>query len=538
MRKLGRKSALAGLQDSYLNSCGLPPRKVPRSTWAQLKSEYIRVPAHGFATECQEFHDYPVDLDRLLHRLLRSVLYFKSTKEIWENLAERYGQAYGTLLYGLQQSLYEIRQGNDNISNYYTKIKMLWDQLDAADPIQSCNCTNCTCQITQKLIKSQEDRRLIEFLMKLNDNFEMIRGNILVMSPLPTISHAYRMLVQEENHKKAYQYVSVVDGGIACIANRRQFSERFKSQGYDKRNFTQNDNRSRFFCENCKIPGNTIQRCYKIHGYPQNFKHDKEKKAAVVQSGENKGKDNVVFTANQYQQLMKLISKDTQSEDRDNHSKTACVIGKYCLISSTGFNWIVDSGATDHMCSDLSIFSTFENIQGPATYITIPDGTKVLIKQMGTVQLQNDLMLTDVLFVPDFKYNLISIPKLCKDLNCSVTFNDQECFVQGLSQRPQLLGKFKHGLYYLEGQEEKVSSQIISSKVNTATTEKNSKDEENKIKLWHLRMGHLPPAMLHHVADIFDKPCKLESICQICPAAEQVRVPFPDSNTSTERAFQ
>lgn len=127
--------------------------------------------------------------------LARSVLYFKLAREIWVNLEERYGQAFDTLFFGLQQSLYEIRQGQDTISGYYTKIKMMWDQLDAVDPIQSCLCTNCTCQLTQKLLKSQEDRRLIEFLMKLNDNFEMIRGNILVMNPLPSISHAYRMLM-------------------------------------------------------------------------------------------------------------------------------------------------------------------------------------------------------------------------------------------------------------------------------------------------------------------------------------------------------
>ncbi|XP_074352650.1 uncharacterized protein LOC141691793 [Apium graveolens] len=97
--------------------------------------------------------------------LARSMLYFKSAREIWENLAENNVQASETLMYGLQQSLYEIRQGHDSISTYYTKIKMLYDQLDVVDPIKSCNCTQCTCQISQKLIKSQEDRRLIEFLM-------------------------------------------------------------------------------------------------------------------------------------------------------------------------------------------------------------------------------------------------------------------------------------------------------------------------------------------------------------------------------------
>ncbi|XP_074328420.1 uncharacterized protein LOC141666330 [Apium graveolens] len=127
--------------------------------------------------------------------IARSVLYFKTVREIWLNLEERYGTASGTMLFSLQQSLFEIRQGSENISGYYTKMKMLWHQLDSLDPLPICGCTNCTCEINKKLVKSQEDRRLMEFLMKLNEGFEIIRGNILLMSPLPSISQAYRLLL-------------------------------------------------------------------------------------------------------------------------------------------------------------------------------------------------------------------------------------------------------------------------------------------------------------------------------------------------------
>lgn len=59
--------------------------------------------------------------------IARSVSYFKSVREIWLNLEERFGQSSGTLLYSLQQALHEIKQGQDTISSYYTKIKMIWD---------------------------------------------------------------------------------------------------------------------------------------------------------------------------------------------------------------------------------------------------------------------------------------------------------------------------------------------------------------------------------------------------------------------------
>lgn len=61
--------------------------------------------------------------------IARSVLYFTTARDIWLNLEGRFGQASGILLYEIKQSLSEIRQGNDCISGFYTKIKMLWDQL-------------------------------------------------------------------------------------------------------------------------------------------------------------------------------------------------------------------------------------------------------------------------------------------------------------------------------------------------------------------------------------------------------------------------
>lgn len=122
--------------------------------------------------------------------IARNVLYFNTTRDIWMNLEERYGQSSGTLVFSLQQALYEMKQDQDSVSGYYTKMKMIWDQIDGIDPIPICECTNYICTIRAKLLKSQEDRRLVEFLMKLNAGYEIIRGSILVMNPLPSIFHA------------------------------------------------------------------------------------------------------------------------------------------------------------------------------------------------------------------------------------------------------------------------------------------------------------------------------------------------------------
>lgn len=104
-------------------------------------------------------------------------------------------------MYSLTQQIADVYQVDDSISGFYTKIKMLWDEFDAAHPLPICSRTNCTCSITQKMLKMQEDQRLIVFLMKLNPTYNNVRSSLSMQQPLPSISHAYRLLVQEEKHQ-------------------------------------------------------------------------------------------------------------------------------------------------------------------------------------------------------------------------------------------------------------------------------------------------------------------------------------------------
>lgn len=109
---------------------------------------------------------------------------------------------------------------------------MLWDELDALNPVPVCTCNSCTCNIIQRIHKIQEESILKQFLMKLSPEFTNVRGNILLQSPLPTISHAYRLLMQEERHKQLYQANHAEDESMAFNANKKRFSE----QSYGQRN--------------------------------------------------------------------------------------------------------------------------------------------------------------------------------------------------------------------------------------------------------------------------------------------------------------
>lgn len=94
------------------------------------------------------------------------------------------------------------------------------------------------------------------------------------------------------------------------------------------------------------------------------------------------------------------------------------------------------------MTHDLHLFHCYAPVSGTNHMITIPNGSKVHVKCIGTILLNNGVALHDVLYVPDFHFNLISISKLCKDLSCIVSFTPSACFVQDkLTQTPGFLVK-------------------------------------------------------------------------------------------------
>lgn len=116
----------------------------------------------------------------------RSVIYSNSAHQMWKELGERYGVSNGAQLFGLHKELSEVSQGNSNIADYFTKLKMLWDDVDSLCLIPVCTC-DCTCGAAQKTATLHQNQRVIQFLMGLNDSYNVMRGSILMSSLFPPI---------------------------------------------------------------------------------------------------------------------------------------------------------------------------------------------------------------------------------------------------------------------------------------------------------------------------------------------------------------
>ncbi|XP_074306420.1 uncharacterized protein LOC141641664 [Silene latifolia] len=95
-------------------------------------------------------------------------------------------------------------------------------------------------------------------------------------------------------------------------------------------------------------------------------------------------------------------------------------------------DWIVDSGASDHMTYDLDILTNVVTLKVPIK-VGLPDGSLKLVHKIGTVNLTDKIRLFNVFYIPDFKQNLMSVSKLIDHNALSVVFNSAACLFQDLS---------------------------------------------------------------------------------------------------------
>ena len=105
-------------------------------------------------------------------------------------MTERFCQSNGPLLYKVQKEIAELYQGNDSVAVYYTKMKKLCEELAGLSEIPDCSW----CVGMKKILELGQRQKLMQFLMHLNEDYEAIRGQILLMDPLPSVSKACLMI--------------------------------------------------------------------------------------------------------------------------------------------------------------------------------------------------------------------------------------------------------------------------------------------------------------------------------------------------------
>ncbi|KAL3349225.1 hypothetical protein AABB24_022392, partial [Solanum stoloniferum] len=134
-------------------------------------------------------------------------------------------------------------------------------------------------------------------------------------------------------------------------------------------------------------------------------------------------------------------------------------------------SWIIDSGATHHMIFTKSLLNNLRPISYPFL-ITLPNAYKVKVTKICNVCLNPSLTLYNVLFVPSFKFNLISVHYLASHIKGMVSFKNSSCLMQSPSLKsPLKIGRAQNDLYYLcSGCHTSSSINVPTGSVSTAAS--------------------------------------------------------------------
>ncbi|XP_034223843.1 uncharacterized protein LOC117634050 [Prunus dulcis] len=123
--------------------------------------------------------------------LAKSVVHAKTAHQVWQDFQDQFSQKNAPTIYQIQKSIASLSQGPMPVSEYYTKLKDLWDELETYQTLLICN------QMKAHNEQKEEDR-MMQFLMGLNDTYNGARSNILMMTPLPNVRQAYSLVIQDE----------------------------------------------------------------------------------------------------------------------------------------------------------------------------------------------------------------------------------------------------------------------------------------------------------------------------------------------------
>lgn len=87
---------------------------------------------------------------------------------MWNKLKERFYHGDVFHISNIQEEFCTFKQGDTSISFYYTKLKILWQELDNFRLILECAC-DPTCQTIAKIRAYKDSDQVIQFLKGLND---------------------------------------------------------------------------------------------------------------------------------------------------------------------------------------------------------------------------------------------------------------------------------------------------------------------------------------------------------------------------------
>ena len=164
------------------------------------------------------------------------------------------------------------------------------------------------------------------------------------------------------------------------------------------------------------------------------------------------------------------------------HNNYLCYTALTALKARDSCLWYLDSGCSKHMIGNKGLFKML--FEGKIRIVTFGDGSKSVIRGIGTVDIPGLSVFKDVWYVDGLKTNLLSISQIY-DNGLNVLFTKYECKVFDGGGDCMCVGvRTSNNCYGL--------TPSISNKCFSAKTD--------QVDLWHQRLGHASHKQLEKIS--------------------------------------
>ncbi|XP_052486483.1 uncharacterized protein LOC128041158 [Gossypium raimondii] len=258
---------------------------------------------------------------------------------------------------------------------------------------------------------------------------------------------------------------------------------------------------------NIARPGHPEDRCW---FRPDAVCQHCKKKGHVERVCKNKTKPR----QSQFQQpkVEARVAEDSSDQEEQVFAISCLAAEKKC---SKG--WLLDSGCTNHMSPDASLFKTLDRSCKPK--VKVGNGQFIRAEGRGEVLIctpTGNKVISNVLLVPEIDRNLLSIAQLLEK-GYSVVFKDKQCHIADLSGSSLMTVTMTDKCFEVHWPSDSKSAYTASV---------------DDSKLWHQRLGHANFRSMARLAkeglvENFTNSVEHDDVCEVCQIGKQARLPFP-----------
>ena len=344
---------------------------------------------------------------------------------------------------------------------------------------------------------SDEDR-VVYLLASLPESFDVLVTALEANATVPEMETVMERLLHEERKlKEKDPSITTESEGAMTLKHRRK--------------------------------GSRCHYCYKFGHIQRNCREKEKKQKSELEKHHHR-------STRTEQKVNSAETRKLQSSSEDEvglvhqHVFSADGVNEY-----TGTQWIIDSGATSHICSDRGLFVELKRLEQPLD-VVLGDGRVLQTNHCGSVNLclksgslARRCKLHNVLFVPQLTYCLLSVSKAVEK-GIQFTFNEKGCIVRDIKGKLITVASKAGNLFQVS---------TVDQKCHACEHSGDKPLEQcyvSKEELWHRRYGHLGIDSLKKLAandlvEEFDyRVSEGISFCEPCCKGKQHKSPFPQSS--------